>query len=60
VEDNEAMQSLQEAIEKLQASSDDNQATLSALKDSINIKLTDILSEMKSQQQSKDEDSIAP
>jgi hypothetical protein len=51
IEENEAMLSLQEAIEKLQVNSQDNQATLAALTETMNAKLADLLSEVKSSQQ---------
>jgi hypothetical protein len=51
VEENEAMLSLQGAIEKLQIHSQDNKETLTALTNTINAKLADLLSEMKSKQQ---------
>lgn len=54
VEDNEAMLSLQEAIEKLQHDSQDNQETLTALTETINVKLADLLSEVKAQQKEKE------
>jgi len=54
VEENEAMQALQEAIEKLQVHSEKNESTLSTLSDTINVKLGDIMSEVKAHQQEKE------
>ena len=56
VEENEAMLSLQKAIDKLKTSSQENQNTLNKLTDTFNTKMNDLVNEMKSKNDDNEQD----